>query len=421
MSQKSISAWECHIDTSFIKNLYPIGQLSQRSRARLLKKVKIQSYASGECINSENEEHWIIYLLEGDYVIGSKKTPLTTEAEDYKGGLQKPIFTRNRQNVITFRARSKIIRFDKELYALLLQEDQVEESKFKDIEMTDHEHDIFFKILNAKQHGKLEVVGLASSVRNIQAQLKDFQHNLELLTVLVGSDPVFAGNVLSEANSDRFIGKPPVTNIRQALERLDFEQLELILESYAGLALFEDDNSPITSQAHESYSHSVRIAVWCMELARKSKRIDKDQAFAAGLLHEIGDFLVLKYAREIESLAGNKDELASMVDKMQPLISPMILNKWGLGHEFIHAAEESHNFSRFSASNGDYCDVVITAHWCDQACKGGKNTLPAMHDVAAFRKLGLEYMNSKQVNKMLEEVDLQYQNISKYSELSKAS
>lgn len=421
MSKKSISAWECHVDTSFIGNLYPINRLSQRSRARLLKKAQIQNYLHDGCINSDKEEHWITYLLEGDYIIESKITPLTRKPESYKDGFQRPVFTRNTESKITFKVRSKIIRFDRSLYEILLQEDQTEKSKFNDVEMTDHERNIFFKIFEACKHRNPEIISLASSALNIQEQIDDCQHNIDLLTSLTGSDPIFAGNVLSEANSDRFIGMPKITSLRQSLERLDSSELRNILDSYAGSALFEDDNSLTTSLAHEIYSHSICIAVWCAELAKKSQRIDKDEAFAAGLLHNIGKLLALKYARDNESLANNKDELTALVEKLQPLVSPMILSKWGLDQEFINAAEEGHNFARFSSSNGDYCDVVIIAHWCNQLCNGEKSKLPAMHDVAAFRKLGLEYMNSKQINKIFKEVGSQCQNICNCSGLSKAS
>lgn len=404
MSQQSIKGWEYHIDTSFINKLSPINILSQKSRARLLKKAKFENIPKGGKILRDKEDHWIIFLLAGSMMYEQSDAD-HAPATDSGNQLSQPIFNLARHSVARFSSNSQIIRFDKKLYELLLQEDRSEQSKIKDIEMSDLEQRIFFQILNANQQGTLDIMGLESSAYKLKAFIKQYGKDHPALHALLGSDPVFTGKLIREANSELFIGMPKVGSLEEALNRISSSQLENLAISHTHSMLFRDNQGAVSRLATQVYSHSARIAAWCATLARKSGKVNPQQAFLAGLLHDIGKILFLQFVEEERELPTDKRELNAMLDKMQPLLSPMIVSKWGLDQVFVNAAEEGHDFARFSTNLADCTDIVIAAHWCSAACRDYRQRIPLMRDIAAFRKLGLEYLSNKDLAALHQEVE----------------
>lgn len=423
MSNESIKAWEYHIDTSFIDNLYPVNKLSQRSRARIIKKAKFENIQRNKEIHIGEKDVWIIFLLQGGITINGG-TPENSNEDDDKSLAENftfPLFNGIKGATCVFNTQSRIVRFDKRLYELLLEEDYSTTSENSDIDMSEIESQVFFHILNANQQGYLELKGSDFSANRVQALINHGTIDPESLLTLASSDPVFAGKLIRESNSGPFIGMPHAQDLEQSLARLDETQVKNLAKSHADSSQREEVNSLTSNLTREIHSHSIRIVTWCEILAKKSKKLSPDKAFLSGLLHEGGNLLILQVTSELGITPDQRNILEESLDKMQPLVSSMVMSRWGLGGDFIKAAEKGHNFEHFSTQDVDYCDMVIAAHWCEDACNNNSSTLPARRNIAAFRKLGLEYLSNKDIIKANQYVNEQYQIITEFSSVSQAS
>jgi putative nucleotidyltransferase with HDIG domain len=108
------------------------------------------------------------------------------------------------------------------------------------------------------------------------------------LEKLVTRDPVLAGEILKAANSPLRSPARPIRSIRQAVTYIGAHDTSRIVASAALRPLFE---SPLLEPL---WIHSLELAKVAELLARLSGRGEPEEAFLAGLLHDIGRLALWK-------------------------------------------------------------------------------------------------------------------------------
>jgi putative nucleotidyltransferase with HDIG domain len=107
------------------------------------------------------------------------------------------------------------------------------------------------------------------------------------VAAVVGHDPGLAARVLALANSSQFGLCRRVTDLAQAVTIVGTGVVQtLAIANTAALV----DTSGIIADAHD---HAIRVAIAARLLA-PAAGVDPDDAFAAGLLHDIGELLLLQ-------------------------------------------------------------------------------------------------------------------------------
>ncbi|MGA9997069.1 MAG: HD domain-containing phosphohydrolase [Pyrinomonadaceae bacterium] len=171
-------------------------------------------------------------------------------------------------------------------------------------------------------------------------------HSFEELVREVESEPVIAACLLREANSRK--GSLPVANIRVACELLGEEQLRNALSQP-----FERD--ACEHNPEQLWEHSVRCAIAARLLAEQTGILEPEEAFALGLLHDIGEVLLRSlFSEEMEKILWLTDdarldrEVAAFgVDHAQ--VGHWILEACGLPRSLLVAVQAHHDAMRINA------------------------------------------------------------------------
>jgi putative nucleotidyltransferase with HDIG domain len=108
--------------------------------------------------------------------------------------------------------------------------------------------------------------------------------SLRELCDLIRPDPVFAGEILRFANSPLVAFSKEITSVLQASMLLGFRRLRRVVIT-VGLRSYTDKSSTPALQA--CWRHSVACAMVAERTARWNS-IDRDFAYTAGILHDIG-------------------------------------------------------------------------------------------------------------------------------------
>jgi HD-like signal output (HDOD) protein len=106
------------------------------------------------------------------------------------------------------------------------------------------------------------------------------------------SDPAFTAKVLSVANSVFYRGEKEIKTAKDAVARIGIKALRNIVYSTAVYNLFSKKNERPTPFDREAFwIHSLSVAVCAKQIAA---RLDfaEDEAFTAGLLHDIGKIVI---------------------------------------------------------------------------------------------------------------------------------
>jgi len=172
--------------------------------------------------------------------------------------------------------------------------------------------------------------------------------SLRELCDLIRPDPVFAAEILRIANSPLVAFSKEITSVLQASMLLGFRRLRKLVLT-VGLRSYMD-GSP-TSAQQACWRHSFASAIVAERIARWNS-IDRDFAYTAGILHDIGRVALATinpriYADLIDLVAANPncdvlqcEREAFGIDHC--CAGRLLVTQWKLPEEFIEITSRHH-------------------------------------------------------------------------------
>jgi len=117
----------------------------------------------------------------------------------------------------------------------------------------------------------------------------------EQLLSLAETDPPFAARILSMANSASSHPSKQIVRLSSAIVRVGSRSIANLVSTMAVMRVFV----PTTSGQRFLWAHAIEVAVCCRIIARNREvRGLSEEAYLAGLLHDIGHFVMFDKAPE---------------------------------------------------------------------------------------------------------------------------
>lgn len=153
-----------------------------------------------------------------------------------------------------------------------------------------------------KQHIESERLTLpifdAVSVR-IQLELIKKEPNFRIIEKFIIADQALSSNLLKIANSVRYCGLVETTTVKSAITKIGMSEIARIVSTDISKKIFNSRDSQIAAITKKLWQHSMGCAFAAGLL---SSRLDfgvmQNEAFFAGLFHDIGKLLILKVIAE---------------------------------------------------------------------------------------------------------------------------
>jgi putative nucleotidyltransferase with HDIG domain len=131
--------------------------------------------------------------------------------------------------------------------------------------------------------------------------------SLERVAKVLETDPLLAARVVRVANSARFAGLQAATNLLHAITRLGVRELEAVFLEAAVRQLFESSDPRIAEACRGIWRHSRAVALVAREVAVLAGAGHAEDAYLAGLLHDVGKPIVAGFLIEVErALIGHQ-------------------------------------------------------------------------------------------------------------------
>jgi HD-like signal output (HDOD) protein len=134
----------------------------------------------------------------------------------------------------------------------------------------------------------------------------------EISTVVetINKDPALAIQILKMANSSAFAGRSRSETIKEAVNRLGIKQISNLAMAASQAALHSSSIPVVNEMMRSLWQHSYACAIGCQSLAIScGHRELADQAYLAGLLHDIGKLYLLKAMEQISLKGETRFEL----------------------------------------------------------------------------------------------------------------
>lgn len=183
---------------------------------------------------------------------------------------------------------------------------------------------------------------------------------------VINKDPILTARLLSLANSSFYGMSKKISGVENACVILGNNIVKNILISAAAMECF-----PATEERKKIWTHSIEVATVSKLLAINLNQ-SPDKAYMAGLLHDVGKFLLLdvfpEYQAVIDSGYSMKYE-QSMEDETKKLgfnhaqVGAKIIEMWNLPEEIQALVEKHHN--PLEANDSVACSLLCLA---DEIC-----------------------------------------------------
>ena len=202
---------------------------------------------------------------------------------------------------------------------------------------------------------------LPSVYFKVDKLLKDKQASIENVARIIEVDPAMSTSILRLVNSAFYGLRGKSNSISHAVMILGFNKVKNAIVSVTVLSSLRVKDQNKNFSMTDFWRHSVSVAVLGKQLAERSRLVPPDDAFIAGLLHDIGKIIMLKYFREdLEkiwqtmqekkcSFVEAEEEVAS-IDHVQ--IGAYLARKWQLPDQIVEAVAGHHYFITSGKSTG---------------------------------------------------------------------
>lgn len=168
------------------------------------------------------------------------------------------------------------------------------------------------------------------------------------LVALLEEDPVIAAEVLRAANSSFFSGLGEITRLRDAIVRLGNKQIAALALAASQKRMYSASGGQFEDHLVQLWRHAISVAYGSRWLANVTGLGNlADEAFLAGLLHDVGKMSLLRIIEDLieergEELPVSDAVLDVAMRHLHPSHGATLLESWNLPEVFCRVVAEHH-------------------------------------------------------------------------------
>lgn len=403
------------VDLKELLDLNDFKKLDDAAMVDVAEHAEIKKYAENDRFVAEQMGGYVLYLLDGELDLqatGGIQTLVFSDSDR----AQEPLFFSNTPGHYgRCLSPCKLLHVE----SVTIEKYGLNHDRFKtDINYADFETllgntslALFDEITELFKSKSITLPSLPEIALYINAALEKDDVSAKKLSKIIQMDPVIAARVVQVANSPLY-GDTQNDSIQDALARIGVDGVRTIVMGVVLRDLFMPNTQPVIDTMTKFYEHSIRTGVVCYALAKKLKGFNSDQAFMAGILHDIGVVPILVVADRHPQIAEKQNNLAAVLNHLKSYIGGMVLQQWDFSDKFIEVAKHAYDWKR-DVKKADYCDLVQVALMHSHLVGGEKINGPELSDLPAFKRLGFDKVNPVDNMKSLQELGLRIKDMIK--------
>lgn len=353
-------------DLARLRTLLPLRHLSDTEFQAIASHVEVEVRAPGQALFRLGEDDgWLFYLLDGRALVSDgggddfTVTAGTIEALHPLSTHPKARVSAQADSVLRFvRLPASLTRGQPRVTGR--QGIQVEEISD---EAEDVDNQLLFSIYHALREDRLALPSLPDVALKIRAAAADPLKGVNEIAQIITVDPALAGYCIRVANSAAYAGGEPVSNVRDAVNRMGIDATRDFVLAHAVRNLFASSDPRCTTLMKAAWNHSAHIAALSYVLARRLSRLNPEQALLAGLLHDIGVMVLISQLVNFPSLFDSPATLATALRELKHQVTAMVLRAWSLPESLVKAAFAAEHWSREPGKDYELADLLLLAHW----------------------------------------------------------
>ena len=198
----------------------------------------------------------------------------------------------------------------------------------------------FVKALAAElSKGQVDLPSVPEVVIRLQRALSDENASNETVVLVVGSEPMLAGKLMTMANSAALNPSDrKIADLRTAVARVGFNIVRSAALSFAVEQLRKSaEFQHLTPQLDVMWKNSVQIAALSHVISRRFTSLNGDTALLTGLMHNVGRIYILTRASKFPALIADPLTFNSIMRDWHMNVGRAVLENWRMPDEIIEA------------------------------------------------------------------------------------
>ncbi|MCP5051146.1 MAG: HDOD domain-containing protein [bacterium] len=222
-----------------------------------------------------------------------------------------------------------------------------------------------------------EISSIRHSISSIVRVINDPRSTVKELKETIQLDPPLAARVLRTANSAYYSrsGNRTFTEIEQAIIWMGSATIRELALNQKVCEIFDEEEGPENYSRKALWRHSIAVATLAKSIFRKEFGLRGENAYAAGLLHDIGiiaeaQFLPAEFNSIIQYSRANTTDIALAEQEIlgydHAEVGAAICKSWGLPDELVAAIGGHYNPGK---SNVKFSRIASTIYISNYFCK----------------------------------------------------
>jgi HD-like signal output (HDOD) protein len=240
--------------------------------------------------------------------------------------------------------------------------------------------------------GQVDLPSVPDIVVRLQKTLSDDNVSNETVVVVVGSEPVLAGKLLTMANSVALnLSNRKIADLKTAVARVGFNIVRSVALSFAMDQLKKaEEFRHLETQLNTLWKSSVQIAALCHVIARRFSSLNGDTALLAGLMHNVGRIYILTRASKYPSLTADPLTFNSIVRDWHANVAKALLENWKVPDEIVDAVGGYEDQDREARGPVTLTDVLSLAMLVESNRQGTEMNVPNDVLIKGLKRMQLQ-------------------------------
>ncbi len=194
------------------------------------------------------------------------------------------------------------------------------------------------------QSGRIKLPVMNQNSVQVQKEISKSDPDRDRILSLIKQDVSLTTEVLKISNSSFYKGLESVKTVQDALVRIGMVEISNIVLLTSQKSTFSSKDPQIKALMKKLWLHSVGCAVGTQWLARHSQYPNQNEAFLAGLLHNVGAFMLLSIMDQIKTKSAIFPQklMQDIIIKMHPKYGHILLKTWNLPDQYCIIARDHH-------------------------------------------------------------------------------
>jgi putative nucleotidyltransferase with HDIG domain len=214
---------------------------------------------------------------------------------------------------------------------------------------------------------------LPSIAIEVNHLLENYETSIEQLTRVIEKDPAIVVKILKLVNSAFYGFRSKVSNISNAIILMGYNTVRNAIISVSVINAFQEKQRLDGFNIIDFWKHSIAVAVTSKHIANSTQICDSNDAFTAGLLHDIGKFLMAQFFSLLFKTAYQEAKALGVSfyeaeKKTLPITHPVmgsrLAENWHLPEALIAVIKYHHHFN----TQSPHYNLLATVHVADTLC-----------------------------------------------------